>query len=75
MEGDLRASRFFVATTLMYIITLDSLYAVLSSLIHAYRYYILLSPILNIILNKTLDNHGVLQLGSLYCLVHVRELP
>lgn len=29
MEGDLKASRFFVATTLMYIITLDSLYAVL----------------------------------------------
>lgn len=38
MEGDLRVTRFFVATTLMYIITLDSLYAALSSLIHAYRY-------------------------------------
>lgn len=71
MEGDLRATRVFVAITLMYIITLDSLYAALSRLIHAYRYYILLIPFLNIILNKTLDNHGVLQLGSLYCLVHV----
>lgn len=55
----------------MYIIILDHLYAVLNGLIHAHIYYILLNTILKIILNKTLDHHGVLQLGSFYRLVHI----
>lgn len=75
MEGDLKMIRFFFCFFLlllrMYIIILDHLYAVLNGLIHAHIYYILLNTILKIILNKTLDHHGVLQLGSFYRLVHI----